>query len=192
MQQQKNTGCELTDLEISSLIKRNDDLAFTMLYKKYWAPLTNFAAHYLNDNDSCEEIVQELFVQLHVKRIQLNIKTSMSAYLYAALRNRIFNQIRKNAVYNKHMTLAVKKNSISQNNVEQFVHLKQLQQQISFSLSQMPSKYREVYMLHDQNNYTVKKISAILQRPADTVEKQLRKATKILRDHLVENKMCLQ
>jgi RNA polymerase sigma-70 factor (ECF subfamily) len=192
MQKQKNTGCELTDLEISSLIKRNDDLAFDLLYKKYWAPLKNFAAHYLNDNDSCEEIVQELFVQLHVKRIQLNIKTSMSAYLYAALRNRIFNQIRKNAVYNKHMTLAVKKNSTSQNNVEQFVHLKQLQQQISFSLSQMPTKYREVYMLHDQNNYTVKKISAILQRPADTVEKQLRKATKILRDHLVENKMCLQ
>jgi RNA polymerase sigma-70 factor (ECF subfamily) len=192
MRNEKNTERGLTDLEISSLIKRNDDLAFTLLYKKYWAPLTNFAAHYLHDNDSCEEIVQELFVQLHLKRIQLNIKSSMSSYLYAALRNRIFNQLRKNAVYNKHMNLAVKKNSTSQNNVEQFVQLKQLQQQISFSLSQMPPKYREVYMLHDQNNYTVKKISAILQRPADTVEKQLRKATKILRDHLVENKMCLQ
>jgi RNA polymerase sigma-70 factor (ECF subfamily) len=192
MEQQKTVECRSTDLEISELITRNDDMAFTLLYKKYWAPLTNFAAHYLHDNDSCEEIVQELFVQLHLKRIQLNIKTSMSAYLYAALRNRIFNQLRKNAVYNKHMSRAVKKTSTCQNNVEQFIQLKQLQQQISLSLNQMPPKYREVYVLHDQNDFTVKKISAILQRPADTVEKQLRKATKILRNHLLENKAYMQ
>jgi RNA polymerase sigma-70 factor (ECF subfamily) len=55
----------------------------------------------------------------------------------------------------------------------------------------MPERYKEVYLLHDESHYTIKKISEILNRPVDTVEKQFRKATELLRNHLRERKMSV-
>jgi DNA-directed RNA polymerase specialized sigma24 family protein len=76
---------------------------------------------------------------------------------------------------------------VAQNNVEQFMDMKELEDEISFSLSRMPVKCKEVYVLHHQNKVTLKNISALLSRPVDTIEKQFRKATSILRNHLTDN-----
>ena len=173
------------DQKILDLMKEDDQKAFELLYKKYWRSLVNFASYYLDDVDSCEEITQQLFVQVYKKRFELNIRSSISSYLHAALRNRILNFLRDQALYKKHMSVASNKVSYVQNNVEQFMDLRQLQGKISLSLGNMPSKYREVYVLHQDHDYTIKKISELLKRPADTVEKQLKKATCKLRNSLM-------
>jgi len=172
------------DSDVLRLMQKNDDRAFELLYKRYWGPLLNFAGHFIHDADSCEEMVQQLFVQLHARRSALRIRSSVSSYLYAALRNRIFNYLRNKAVYQKHVLHATSTKSMTQNDVEQLINLKQLQREISDSLSRMPAKYKEVYLLRDENRLTVKRISEIVKRPADTVEKQIRKATELLRKDL--------
>lgn len=166
------------------MISNKDDQAFNLLYKKYWDPLLNFATHYLEDGDTCEEVVQDLFVHLHSRHSPLKIRTSVSSYLYTALRNRILNHERNRAVYKKHISNAGKGSVDSNNNVEQFINLTELRKGIDRSLKRMPVKYREVYVLHDQHQYTIKKIAIILNRPVDTVEKQLRKAFALLRGDL--------
>ena len=175
------------DDDLLELIRKNDDGAFTLLYQRYWEPLLNFAAHYIHDGDTCEEIVQELFVQLYARRTCLRIRSSVSSYLRTALRNKIFNHLRDSAVYKKHLGIACSSRSITQNNVDQFINLRQLQEEISSSLNEMPAKCREVYLLHDQSHLTMRKISEILKRPVDTVEKQFRKATKHLQNRLRGN-----
>jgi RNA polymerase sigma-70 factor (ECF subfamily) len=85
------------------------------------------------------------------------------------------------------MLLAVSEGPSTQNDVEQFINLVDLQNEIAHSLEQMPLKYREVYVLHKQNHFTIKKIALILKRPSDTVEKQLRRAKALLRVHLKDN-----
>lgn len=172
------------DSELLELIRKNDDRAFTMLYNKYRNPLLNFAAHYLNDRDSCEEVLQQLFVQIHIRRISLKISSSVSSYLFAAMRNKIFNYLRNKSVYKKHVNNATKTNPVTQNDVDQFINRKQLEEEITSSLAQMPGKCKEVYILHDQDHMTIKKISELLNRPVDTVEKQFRKATELLRNYL--------
>jgi RNA polymerase sigma-70 factor (ECF subfamily) len=72
------------------------------------------------------------------------------------------------------------------NDVEQSIDLSELQKGIRFSLKRMPVKYSEVYILHDENSYTLKRISEILDRPVNTIEKQLRKARYLLRNDLRE------
>jgi RNA polymerase sigma factor (sigma-70 family) len=86
-------------------------------------------------------------------------------------------------VYKKHVTNAAKKMATEQNNIEQFMSLKELEQSIHTSLERMPPRYREVYVLR-QDQLTVKQIANALNRPLDTVEKQLRKAKRLLTEHL--------
>jgi RNA polymerase sigma-70 factor (ECF subfamily) len=87
--------------------------------------------------------------------------------------------------------LAGKKLMPSHNNVEQAINFMDVQNKINDTLCHMPEKYRTVYLLHDQNHFTVKKISEVLNRPVNTVEKQLRKAMYILRDRLVMHEMTI-
>jgi RNA polymerase sigma-70 factor (ECF subfamily) len=173
-------------------IKQWNSKSFSLLYKHYWDSLLEYAASFVNDRHAREEIVQDLFVHLYTKSSSLRINTSLSSYLFVALRNTILNYLRSQAVYKKHVTIAGKENLFSNNcnnNVEQSINLMELEKEISFSLDHMAAKYKEVYVLHEQNDCTIKRISMILNRPIDTVQKQLRKAVFLVRDHLREKKM---
>ena len=172
------------DNKLLELIRKENDDAFATLYRKYQISLLNFAERYPPDSYSCEEVVQELFIQLHLRRVSLIIKTSVSSYLFKALRNRIFNYLRDKAVYRRHIGSSGSLTPVAQNNVEQFIDMKQLEGEIHFSLEQMPFKCREVYLLHSQGSFTLKKIAKLLNRPLDTTEKQFRKATALLRNDL--------
>src|SRR4030095_3069776 len=175
---------ETNDGKLLEMISRKDDQAFDLLYKKYWDPLLNYATHFLKDGDTGEEVVQDLFVHLHSRHSPLKIRTSVSSYLYTALKNRILNHERNKAVYKRHISIASKGNADSNNNVEQFINFSELQKGIDQSVKQMPTKYREVFVLHDRHHYTTKMIASLLNRPVDTVEKQLRKAFELLRGNL--------
>jgi RNA polymerase sigma-70 factor (family 1) len=177
------------DPDILQMINENDEEAFKMLYKKYWQLLLKYAATYINDEYICKEIVQELFVHLHHTRSRIRIHSSLSSYLFVALRNKVFNYLRNQSVYRKHVMKAGACGMLACNDVEQSMNLTELKKEIHYSLKRMPVKYREVYILHDENSYTVKKISKVLDRPVDTVEKQLRKARCLLRNDLLENNL---
>jgi RNA polymerase sigma-70 factor (family 1) len=175
---------EIEKFAIADLINNSDKNAFPTLYRIYWDRLLVFASRYLNDKESCKEIVQELFIQLHINKLPLNLKSSVSAYLYSAVRNRIFNHIRNRSVYKRHIHTASSKVSLSQNNVEQSLRFKELQAIIHQVLAGLPKRYREAYLLRQTERYPVKKIAVTLNRPVDTVEKQIRKVHDILRERL--------
>ncbi|BAV07427.1 RNA polymerase sigma-70 factor, ECF subfamily [Filimonas lacunae] len=176
----------LSDEELIGLLPVNNDEVFSSLYRRYWGPLVLFAANYITDKDTCKEVVQEFFTSLLVKRSLVNIKTSVAAYLYNALRNYIFNYIRNSSVYSRHVKGAFRLGGqvFAENNVEQFVRMSELERTIDGCLVSMPLKYRQVYVLHFREYYTLRKTAYLLDRPVDTVEKQCRRAVKLIRDRL--------
>ena len=91
--------------EFSIMPAGQNDQRFEELYKQYWSLLTNFAGQYIEDKQTCEEIVQDLFVQLYVRGFSVKIKSTLTSYLFVALRNRIFNYFSDRAVYKKHMNI---------------------------------------------------------------------------------------
>jgi RNA polymerase sigma-70 factor (ECF subfamily) len=177
-----------TDQHIVHLIHEKDDRVFNILYQKYWPSLLNFAENYIEDRDTCKEIVQELIIALYTRRSRLTIHISLSSYLYSSLRNKILNHLRDRSTYNRHIKRASRINGrgTEDNQVEEFINLMELRKKIDCCLGKMPVKCREVYLLHKQHQYTLKKTSEILCRPVDTVEKQFRKAIHLLRDQLSE------
>jgi RNA polymerase sigma factor (sigma-70 family) len=173
------------DAELLTIIMNGDVKAFDKLYKRFWKPLLYFASQFIEDQDSCKEIVQGLFVHLLIRRETLKVTSAIRPYLYTSLRNRINNHIRDRTVYKRHIRLASKGLASVSNDVEQFVDYVELKEKVATCLSEMPVKYREVYLIHFQHQYTIKKVAFILNRPVDTVEKQLRKAKAILRSRLL-------
>jgi len=82
----------LTDEELFSLIKNDNEQAFAELYNRYKRPLVAFALKKIDANE-VEDIVHDLFAKLWTNRDNIEINQQLRSYLYRSLRNRIIDFI---------------------------------------------------------------------------------------------------
>jgi RNA polymerase sigma-70 factor (sigma-E family) len=68
------------------------------LYRAHYQPLVRLAAILLDDLASCEEVVQDAFVNVHLARGRVEDPAKLAAYLRSAVLNGARSQLRKRAV----------------------------------------------------------------------------------------------
>src|ERR1700748_2313407 len=78
-----------SDLELTVLLKKGDQAAFTEIYNRYKWVLFLHALKRIGDREQAKDIIQELFTTLWDKRHDLDLRSHLSGYLYTAVRNRI-------------------------------------------------------------------------------------------------------
>ena len=174
----------LTDQYLVASLQEQDVRGFELLYQKYWDHLIYFANGYVRNHEISKEIVQELFIQLYAKGFQLKTQTSLKPYLRKALRNRIINYMRDQAVYKKHINKAVHKETSGSNSAISSLDMVDMKKRVRYYLSLMSENCRTVFILNREHQLTIRQIAAQLQKPEDTVEKQLRRAVSFLKKHL--------
>ncbi|HTQ65063.1 MAG TPA: sigma-70 family RNA polymerase sigma factor [Puia sp.] len=165
----------VADKIIIEKINQKDKKAFDLLYQRYWNYLLRVASNYIEDEDTRAEIVQELFVHLYTTPSYLKIDHSLSSYLSISLKNKILNHLRKKNIYEKHIAIASEKNRSASETADKHIEMVELQKQIDRFIEKLPEKYKEVYILKKQKQFSIKKIAFRLNRPVDTVDKQFRK-----------------
>jgi RNA polymerase sigma-70 factor (ECF subfamily) len=173
-----------TDQYLILCLQQQDGRGFELLYKKYWNSLTGFAYNYIHNYEAAEEIVQELFIQLYSKEFLLKSITSLKAYLHKALRNRIINYTRDQAIYKKHISKAAQKERSGSNMALSALDLIDMEKKVGYYLSLMSENCRLVFILNREYQLTIRQIAAQLKKPEDTVEKQLRRAVSFLKKNL--------
>jgi len=170
------------DDELVHLMQQHDVRAFEELYRRYVGRLTNSAYKRLKDREVTEEIVQDLFVNLWVKRQQLAVQKSVEAYLHTALRNAVIDWFRQQARRQAFLD-AQPDEEPPTNDTEDRVFYDDLQRSYRGVVELLPDKCRRVYELH-QRGQSVAEIAEILAISPKTVESHLLKANHTLRDQL--------
>jgi len=169
----------LEDTELMDRLRAGDDLALKLIYKKYWNQLFTSAFNMLQDQHACEDIIQELFINLWNKREQLEIKASLKSYLFASVRYEVFRQIRKGSVRedifeNVHEKLQTPS---EYGNIEH----RELLSQVNSIVNNLSEKCKTVYKLSREQQLSHKEIASQLDISTKTVENHLNKALRQLR-----------
>lgn len=164
------------------IINIGDEKVFESLFREFYAPLAAFAMKYVKDTEMAEEIVQELFSDMWAKTDRLHIKTSIRSYLFGAVRNACLNHIKHLKVEQKYADRT--RLSTSQGEATDFLELDELKQKISVALDKIPEKCREIFELNRFEGKRYKEIADELNLSLKTVENQMGKALKIMRDEL--------
>ncbi|WP_439555609.1 RNA polymerase sigma-70 factor [Dyadobacter sp.] len=172
-------------------LRQSDRNAFAELYRKYWRRLFDSAYKRLLLREECEEIIQEIFVDIWEKRETLIITVSLEAYLFGALRYRIYNLIRSRKIRNAYLDHLAHTHEVEQNYIEDSLYYEELAGALAKSIENLPEKIRKVYQLSRRENLSYKEISAQLNIPVDTVEKQMGKAIRIIRANLKDFTLLL-
>lgn len=167
------------DIELMDRMRSGDTAAFKLIYNKYWNQLYYSAYNILKDQQICEDVIQEIFINLWNKRELIEIKISLKAYLFASTRYEVYRQIRYGSVHEELFENVYERMETHSEygNIEH----RELLSQINSIVDKLSSKCKVVYKLSREEQLTHKQIASQLDISTKTVENHLNKALRQLR-----------
>jgi DNA-directed RNA polymerase specialized sigma24 family protein len=82
----------LSILEFSQTVLLKSDLKKT--FDAYYEALVSYGCRFITVRDECEDLVQDIFVDLWEKDLKFPDEISLKVYLYKTTRNKCFNFIK--------------------------------------------------------------------------------------------------
>lgn len=172
------------DILLLKLIKQGDQLAFRYLFYQYVDSLERFSTYYINDKEKAQELVLDVFTYIWEHRETFEIKLTMKAYLFQAVKNRSFTYIR-----DKKTTVFLEEayaNEVAQEGCLG-IELDELSRLIEEAVSLLPPKCCEIFRKSREENLTNKEIAKELKLSEKTVEGQITIALRKIRAFLGES-----
>lgn len=138
----------------------------------------------IKDRDAIEDIVQDVFVKLWIRRHELEVQTSFKAYLCKSVILRGIDHIRKEkTIANAKVELKVVLPQ-SHTNVEESLDEKEIKKAIENGMNNMSENMRSIFHLSRFGGLKNREIAEELGISIKTVESNMGKALKIMHDHL--------
>lgn len=172
---------QLSDHELTVLLKEGDQFAYTQIFERYKGILYKHAFRLLGDQEESNDVIQDLFLKLWHKRAEMNFNVSLSSYLYNAVRNRIFDIITHQKVATKYLDSI--KAFVEQGDyiTDNEIRAKELANIIEREIAALPAKMRIVFEMSREGNLSYKEIGEKLGISDKTVKQQVHNAVKILK-----------
>ena len=177
---------ELQQDQLIASLKAGNITAFEMLFRTYYQPLCNYAYTFVADRDEAEEIVQTTFLNVWEKRESLAIHTAVKPYLYAMVRNACLNVIKHEKIRQQHAAVEMAMAERSVESVARTIVASELESRIYEAMDKLPEACRMVFKLSRFEELKYAEIAAQLNISIKTVENQMGKALRIMRDQLKE------
>ena len=175
---------QICDFELISRIKEGDESAFRIVFDLYSSKLYAFSYRFLKEKEPCQEVVQEVFLNLWINRAKLDNQYPIAPYLYTITRRLTLNVLRHVATSQSAMDkmwLNVKKVS---NETEEEVFLEDLSRFTEQVLSKMPKQQQLIFRMSRHQELSYDEIAEELDISRNTVKNHLVAALKTLRTQL--------
>jgi RNA polymerase sigma-70 factor, ECF subfamily len=174
----------LSDKERFGLIRAGDESVFEGLFREHYGVLCGFARKFVVDSAVAEELVQDLFVQLWERREALQPEVSLRSYLFTAVRNGCLNHLKHLGIREQHQNHSQHLPSAYAADPLEVMEHEELNARIHLAIAALPDRCGEIFKMSRFDGLKYDEIAAQLQLSPRTVEVQIGKALRILRESL--------
>jgi len=157
------------------------------LFNQYYSPLCNYATKIISDSTIAEDIVQDIFVQLWENEKLNNIENT-ERFLLRATKYKCIDYLRTKRINieisleNLPEIIYTEDKDINEEDIEPLLY---------YYTSKLPPKTREVFLLSRKSGLTYKEIANDLNISVKTVENQMSRALRIMRELLKDNELLI-
>ncbi len=158
--------------------------AFEALYQQYHSKVYYFVLKQTNNPTQAEDLVHDSFLRLWEKRATLSLEIPMEAQLFVITRNVVINhykrEVLKQKIYDTFSETVTDLN-ITEDDLTQETLL-----QINTAIEALPPKRRQIFKMSKLEGRTYEEIAQTLSISKNTVESQMVKALKFLRERVTQ------
>ena len=165
-------------------IRKGDDKCFELLFKKYYFPLTRFAWRYVGSKAIAEELTQDLFAILWESRSKWEVPGSVRSYLYKSVKNLSLNHLKHQSVKDRFDSEWMGQYENPEIEFRDEARKEQIRTAIAKAVEELPPRSKMAYKLHRFDGLTYEEIAEVMDISVKTVESQMTRALKTLRERL--------
>lgn len=151
-------------------------------FQTYFEGLYRYAFTILKNNDNAKDAVQAVFVKLWEKRATIDEQQSIQAYLYTSVYNHCLNVKRNEKVRDAY----IQNNAYPQHFFPDELVSRENIKQITAALESLPPQCKQIFFKSRFEKMKYAEIATEMNLSVKTIEVQIGKALKILREQLSE------
>jgi RNA polymerase sigma-70 factor (ECF subfamily) len=175
----------MEDRELLAKLRAGDEGAYDSVFRTWYPVLVRVATSLLQDADAAEEVAQDVMHELWRRRTVMDADISLRAYLLRSIRNRSLNHLRHMKV-RRQTEPDVEAMYNAPLGADQPIAAKELAEAVKLALDELPPRCREVFDLSRVHGLKYTEIAEALDISQKTVEAQMGKALRILREKLAQ------
>jgi RNA polymerase sigma-70 factor (ECF subfamily) len=168
-----------TDEELLNLLKDSNKDAFVLIYRKFWSSLYNAAYKRLRDTARCQDVVQNVFTDLWLRKDRVDIR-NLPAYLHTAVRFQVYKEVVKQPS-NSEFFKVLEEILVSPFQSDAEVINKELSDLVTLWIEALPAKRRKIFLMHFYEELSTDEIARRLNVSQKTVQNQLNTASTQIR-----------
>ncbi len=174
----------LSDKEIIRLFRNNGQKGLKAAFDKYYIALCLYGRQLTGSLPVAEDMVQDTFIRCWQSQAILSIKTSLSAYLHACVRNACINYLKSNRekyhVSIEQLDIPDQDKLSGQEHLPSGEELEALQE----AINRLPEKGKKVFTLVILDGHSYKEAALQLNLSVNTIKTHLCRAMQKLRKEL--------
>ncbi len=164
----------------------------TTLYNDYYKALVAYSVQMTSEQSVSEDIVQNVFLRVWEREVNLQNPLQVKTYLYNSVRNESINHLRHQNVkqnYIQKVTAEFEEFHLTPEGNEDFF-TEEIYRHLFQRIDALPQRQREVFLLCMEGK-TYLEIGEALNISRETVKQRKRKAMEILRSELADKEFML-
>jgi RNA polymerase sigma-70 factor (ECF subfamily) len=171
---------------LQSQVAIGDTRAFRQIFDALFSNLTKFSFSFVHSKEAATEIVDELFVQLWIKRADIMKINDLRVYLYTATKNASLNYISKKAKQieiEPYENLQVQMTDLV--SPEQIMITKEMLQKIKEAIDSLPPRCKLIFKFVREDGLSYSEVAEILGLSIKTIDAQMVIAVARIRSKLM-------
>ena len=172
------------DYILIAKLNASSKLAFGELFDKYVGMVHAFVSSLIKDESTAEDITQLVFVKLWEHRKGIDPDGNLPAWLYVTARNAVFKELKRMILMDKYVNYANYSQSSQEipswGNIDGEV----IKRELDSVVNSFPKAMKNIYLLRTVEGLSVAEIARELQLSSKTVETQLSRAKKRLKEKI--------
>lgn len=177
---------------------RERDMIVEELFRNYYKVLRAYAYRLLEDKDTAEDVVQDVYYDLWKRKDSLVMEEAIKSYLFRSVYTKVLNH-KASKEYTSREPLGystddkIQRIYLQTNTTDMEADLiyKELQLKINTIIRLLPEQCRKVFLLSRKHELKNREIAEKLDISVKAVEKHISKALSVLRQNLKDTNLLL-
>lgn len=175
----------LNEEDLLAGLRDHDRECFTVIYNAYSRKLFRYALKIIKSAEIAEDTVHDVFVKLWHNAPSLEVESSIQSYLYKLTQNHLLNIIKREAVKGRYVCEVMHVTDQFSENTEDTITYRETLAKTQQAIDSLPPQRKLIFEMGRNGGMSHREIARELDIADSTVNNQIVKALRSIKDHLV-------